>query len=158
MSDALDGRLFGDDQPCFGCGPNHPTGFRLRFERDGDEVVTRFVPRERDQSAPNVMHGGLLFTLADELAGWAVIAATGKFGFTVRFSGKLSRPVRPGLECEGRARVTKKSARLAEVDARVSQAGELAFAGSFTFAVLDEAAAEKLMGRPLPEGWKRFAL
>src|SRR5947209_15613655 len=148
----LDGNLFGESQPCFGCGPNHPTGFRLRFTREGDEVVTRFVPRPADQSAPNVMHGGLVFALADELAGWAVIAAHGKFGFTVRFSGKLLRPVRPGVELVGRARLTRPATRLAEVEARLWQEGELAYDGRFTFAVLDAAGAEKLMGGPLPEG------
>src|SRR5207248_6894684 len=99
----------------------------------------------------------LLFAAADELAAWAVIAQLGKFGFTARFSGKLRRPVRPGVEVAGRARITRSSTRTAEVEATLQQNEELAFAGTFTFAVLDWQGAEKLLGRPLPEAWRRFS-
>ena len=37
----LDPSTFGAAQPCFGCSPEHPIGFHLRFEREGDEIVTR---------------------------------------------------------------------------------------------------------------------
>ena len=67
MLERLDGHLFGADQPCFGCGPNHPWGFHLAFERDGEAVVTRFVPGDRYQGPPGIMHGGLVMTLADEV-------------------------------------------------------------------------------------------
>jgi acyl-coenzyme A thioesterase PaaI-like protein len=153
----MDGTLFGDDQPCFGCGPNHPHGFRLRVREEGGEVVTLFTPRDTHQSAPNVMHGGLVFTLADELAGWAIIARLGKFGFTAKFAGKLQRPVRPGVELEGRARIVHSTGRTAEVEATLRQQGEAAFAGTFTFVLLDKGGAEQLLGGPLPESWLRFA-
>lgn len=78
----LDGTLFGAEQPCFGCGPVHPFGFRLAFTEEGDELVTRFTPGPHHQVPPGLMHGGLVFTLADELAAWVVIARFGKFGFT----------------------------------------------------------------------------
>jgi acyl-coenzyme A thioesterase PaaI-like protein len=70
----LDGTLFGPEQPCFGCGPVHSSGFRLRFVEDGDEVVTRFLPDDRYQGPPGLMHGGLVFTIADELAARVIIA------------------------------------------------------------------------------------
>ena len=154
----LDGTLFGTGpaQPCFGCGPDHPIGFRLRFTEEGDELATRFTPGEQYQGPPGLMHGGLQFTLADELAAWVVIAKLGKFGFTARMSGKLRAPVRIGLELEGRARLTRKTSRTAEVEARLSQQGALTFEGSFTFAVLDRGGAEKLLGRALPDEWARF--
>jgi len=153
----LDGHLFGAEQACFGCGPNHPFGFRLTFVEDGDELVTRFLPEERYQGAPGIMHGGLVFTLADELAAWAVITRLGKFGFTARFGGKLSSPARMGLEVEGRARIVRSTTRTAEVEATLRQDGKDVFRGSFTFVILDYAAAGKLLGKPLPPEWARFA-
>ena len=36
----LDPYTFGKEQTCFGCGPHNPVGWRLRFRREGDEVVT----------------------------------------------------------------------------------------------------------------------
>ena len=157
MTELLDGRLFGPDQPCFGCGPVHPHGLRLRFDRDGDEVVTRYMPHEGQQGAPGIMHGGLVTTLADEVAAWAVIATLGKFGFTATMTAKFRRPVRVGLELEARARIVKARPRVIDVTVKIAQEDELAFEGEFRFAVLDRTGAERLLGGPLPDQWLRFA-
>src|SRR5204863_2396168 len=121
------------------------------FVDEGEQVVTRFTPGEKHQSAPGMMHGGLVFTLADELAAWALVARLGKFGFTTHFAGKMRRPVRPSLEVEGRARIVRSTTRTAEVEVELRQEGEAAFTGSFTFVILDRSGAEKLMGQPMPE-------
>lgn len=84
----FDGSLWGEGQPCFGCGPDHPIGFQLQFERDGDVVRTRFTPGERYQGPPGIMHGGLVMTLGDELASWTLIGMKRKFGFTGREIGR----------------------------------------------------------------------
>jgi acyl-coenzyme A thioesterase PaaI-like protein len=158
MSDAdiLDGTLFGPDQPCFGCGPAHPIGFRLRFEREGDEVVTRIVPGERYQGPPGIMHGGLVATLADEVGAWACIALLGKFGFTASMSCKLHHPVRTGTEVEARARIAADKKRIVDVAVRLLQNGTACYTGDLRFVVMDEKGAERLLGRPLPADWARF--
>jgi acyl-coenzyme A thioesterase PaaI-like protein len=154
----LDPHLFGEDQPCFGCSPSHPTGLRLRFAREGQDVVTRFVPAETHQGPPAVMHGGLVATLADEIAAWAVVALLGKFGFTAQFEGRLKAPVRIGREVAGRGRIEKETGgRTVGVRVELTQEGALVFTGLFTFVMLDQGAAEKMLGGPLPEAWKRFA-
>ncbi len=153
----LDPHLFGEDQPCFGCSPTHPTGFRLRFAREGSDVVTRFVPGPTHQGPPAIMHGGLVATLADEIAAWAVVALLGKFGFTAAFEGKLKAPVRIGAEVVGRGRIEREAGRIVAVRVELSQGEGLAFTGLFTFVLLDRSGAEKMIGGPLPEAWKRFA-
>jgi len=168
---ALDGSLFGPGQPCFGCSPDHPSGFRLSFIEEADApaattgedaipaptLLTRFTPRESDQGPPGVMHGGLVLTLADELAAWALIVRLGKFGFTARVAANLVRPTRVGVEIEGRARISRSTGRTAEVQVRLTQAGIETFRGGLTFVLLDRAAAEKMLGRPLPEEWARYS-
>ncbi len=153
----LDGTLFGQGQPCFGCAPDHPVGFHLKFEREGDEVVTRFVPGDRYQGPPGVMHGGLVMTLVDELAAWALIVHKEKFGFTTHFEGRLKAPVRVGKEIVGRARLSKDTSRVVKVAVSLSQGESLTFEGEVTFVLLDQSGAEKLLGGPLPEAWKRFS-
>ena len=153
----LDGTLFGPGQPCFGCAPDHPIGFRLAFERDGDSLLTRFTPDARYQGPPGIMHGGLVTTLADEVAAWTLVGLKGRFGFTSTIEVKLHRPVRIGAEVLARGRITRDVRRIVEVAIEVVQAGELALSGSFKFAVLDRAAAEKVLGGPLPEAWTRFS-
>lgn len=102
------------------------------------------------------MHGGLISTLADESAAWAVLAGTGKFGFTTSFEAKLMKGVRVGVEVESRARLTKTTTRIVKVACEIRQGGDLCFTGDFTFVLLEKNAAEKLMGGPLPEEWVKF--
>ncbi|MBK7861136.1 MAG: PaaI family thioesterase [Archangiaceae bacterium] len=153
----LDGSLFGADQPCFGCSPNHPSGFHLKLVRDGEGVKTLFTPHDKYQGPPGVMHGGLVMTLADEVAAWAILAKIGKFGFTTSFEGKFRAPVRVGQEAQGFGRVVKESSRVVRVQVRIEQNGAECFDGLLTFVLLDRAGAEKLMGRPLPDAWAQFA-
>ncbi len=158
MSDqALDPLVFGADSPCFGCSPAHPIGFRLTFTRRGDEVTTTFVADERYQGPPGVMHGGLVTTLADEIAAWTLIGLRDRFGFTAALQAKLSRPVRIGEPIEGRGRIIKSTSRLVTVEVTLHQRGQRAFSGELTFVLLDVEAAEKLLEGPLPEAWRRFA-
>ena len=156
MTEMLDGTLFGDDQPCFGCAPDHPIGFKLRFERDGDDVVSRFTPGERYQGPPGIMHGGLVMTLADELGAWAIITLLERFGFTAEINAKLRSPVRIGQEVVGRSCISKPGSRVVGVSVELRQAGEVVFTAELRFVLLDEKGAEKMLGGPLPEAWKRF--
>ena len=156
MPEALDGNLFGPGQPCFGCAPDHPFGFHLRFERDGDEVVTRMTPDDRYQGAPGVMHGGLVATLADELAAWACIAITGKFGVTASFEARYLQAIRIGKEIEGRAHIVQAAGRFVDIEAKLLQEGRVCFTSALRFLLLDKSGMEKMLGRVLPEDWNRF--
>ena len=153
----LDGRLFGPGQPCFGCGPDHPFGFRLAFTRDGDAVVTRMTPDERYQGPPGIMHGGLVTALADEIGAWTLIGLLGKFGFTANLTATLHRPVRVGAEVVGRGRLAKETRRVVRVAVDIEQAGARCFAGELAFVLLDRTGAERLLGGPVPEAWARFS-
>jgi acyl-coenzyme A thioesterase PaaI-like protein len=103
------------------------------------------------------MHGGLVSTLADEIAAWAIIGLLGKFGFTATMTCKFTRPVRIGIPLEGRAKITRETSRVMQVAVRIRQSDQDAFGGDFTFVLLDRSAAEKMLGRSLPESWARFA-
>jgi uncharacterized protein (TIGR00369 family) len=157
MSEGFDGAMFGPGQPCFGCGPDHAIGFRLAFTREGDDVVTRMTPSDRYQGPPGIMHGGLVATLADEVGAWACIVFLGKFGFTVSWNARFKQAVRIGKEVEGRARIVKASSRFVDVEVVVSQGELTCFTSEFRFLLLDETGAEKMLGRPLPEAWKKYA-
>jgi acyl-coenzyme A thioesterase PaaI-like protein len=152
----LDGHVFGADQPCFGCGPRHPIGFRLAFERDGDAVVTRFTPTEQYQGAPGLMHGGLASLLVDEIAAWAILSAKGKFGFTTSLNVRFHGPLRVNREIVGRGWIVKDARRLVDTQAELIQDGVRAISADLRFAVLDKKGAEGLLGSELPADWLRF--
>lgn len=153
----LDPNLVGEQQPCFGCAQDHSIGFRLRFSRDEDSVWTRFTPGAQFQGPPGVMHGGLVTTLADEIAAWTVLGLTGKFGFTGKLSAKLKKPTRIGVEIVGRGQTTRVTSRLVDVAVSLRQEDVEVFTGEFAFALLTREAAEKLLGESLTERWARLA-
>ena len=156
MTESFDGTLFGEHQPCFGCGTTHPFGFHLTFAREGDEVVSRFTPGDTFQGPPGILHGGLVATLADEVAAWTVVLALGKFGFTAAFEGKLLRPIRIGREVDARGRILKSTSRTIEVEVVASQNDVACFRGLFRFVLVDEKAAERVLEGPIPDEWKRL--
>jgi hypothetical protein len=71
------------DSPCFGCGPAHPRGLRLRFEQvvadDGvPEVRSTFVPKPDEVGWPTLFHHGLHFMVLNEVSYWAALTLVGK--------------------------------------------------------------------------------
>src|SRR3972149_6037483 len=50
---------------CYGCGWLHQEGFQLKTVGDGDETVTRFVPRSYHIAIPGYVYGGLIASLVD---------------------------------------------------------------------------------------------
>lgn len=58
---------FSDDGYCFVCGPNNPIGLKLDFSLDGEVMTTKFVPRKEHQGYKDVVHGGIISTLLDEI-------------------------------------------------------------------------------------------
>lgn len=155
--EALDGAIFGEGQPCFGCSPSNPFGMKLKPVREGREVTVRYTAPPEFQGPAGVMHGGLVTTLADELAGWVVIGVRKQFGFTGAIEARLLKPVRIGVEVEGRATILSENARTLKIEVRLRQSGAEVYRGTFSFVVLDEAGTEKVMGMRLPESWRRFA-
>jgi uncharacterized protein (TIGR00369 family) len=58
---------FADDGYCFVCGPKNPIGLKLDFLFDGKTVRTDFIPQKEHQGYMNIVHGGIISTLLDEV-------------------------------------------------------------------------------------------
>jgi acyl-coenzyme A thioesterase PaaI-like protein len=83
---------------CFVCGESNAIGFRLRFETDGRTVQTRFCPRPEHIGFKNVVHGGLIATVLDEVMVWGCAVGTRKFAYCAELTVRFLSPVRPGEE------------------------------------------------------------
>jgi len=71
------------ENPCFGCGPLHPWGLRLHFERivapDGvDEITTTFEPAPDAIGWPGIFHTGLHFAVLYEASYWTALTLGGR--------------------------------------------------------------------------------
>ena len=76
------------ENPCFGCGPNHRRGLRLRFEKvtadDGtDEVRTQFTPKPDEVGWPTLFHHSLHFGVLYETSYWTALTLGGRLWVSV---------------------------------------------------------------------------
>jgi len=81
---------------CFVCGESNPLGLNLRFETDGRIVQARFCPRPEHIGFKNVVHGGLIATVLDEIMVWACTVQTRKFAFCAELNVRFLNPLLPG--------------------------------------------------------------
>lgn len=58
---------FTDDGYCFVCGPKNPIGLKLDFTFNGKTISTEFTPQKEHQGYMNIVHGGIISTLLDEV-------------------------------------------------------------------------------------------
>lgn len=105
---------------CFVCGQSNPIGLHLHFWEEDGKVWTEFTPDDRHQGFPGIMHGGLLFTILDEVTGRAaylqgVWVVTGRIevryhrsahlGEKLRFSGAYVGERLGAVDLKGEARL-----------------------------------------------------
>jgi acyl-coenzyme A thioesterase PaaI-like protein len=104
-----------DDQMCFVCGKKNPAGLRLEFELVGQtEVRTSFVPAKEFQGFRDIVHGGIIATILDEVMVnglWlrGVPAVTGKLEV------RLKRPARVGERLHFAGRILQDGGKTVEV-------------------------------------------
>jgi acyl-coenzyme A thioesterase PaaI-like protein len=112
---------------CFVCGESNPIGLRLRFHTDGTIVRTEFVPGPEHVGFQEVVHGGIISTVLDEVMVWACAVATKQFGYCAELTVRFQQPLRPGrtavataeLVANRKQRILEARARLAEPDGTV---------------------------------------
>ncbi len=69
---------------CFACGQDNPIGLKLNPTYDGEKVRAEFTPGEYHQGWRNVTHGGILYTLLDEITAYAILCHGIDFGVTAK--------------------------------------------------------------------------
>ena len=153
---ALDPYTFGPDQLCFGCGPHNDEGLRLRFERDGDSIVTTFTPRPTQAGPPGVLHGGLQATIADEVAGWGLVGLKGRMGFTTSMHVRYMRPVRLGIPIEARAKIVSEEGDIVTLRVTLRQDGKTGCRAKVSYALVTAEAAEATLGVPMDPTWRKL--
>ena len=92
---------------CFVCGESNPLGLRLRMETDGQLVHVHFTPRLEHIGFKQVVHGGLLATVLDEIMVWACAVQTRQFAFCAEMNVRYLQPVRPGETLHGIAELVE---------------------------------------------------
>ncbi len=124
---------------CFGCGPANNSGLKMVFYGNDDLVYSDIVVPEHLIGWQNVVHGGILSTLLDEVMSWGAIFLTGKFILTKTMTVNYYRPVIAGdkLRVEGSID-TLLSERECIMNGRLfNSSGELSASSKGTFAIFN---------------------
>ena len=87
-----------DDAMCFCCGVENPIGLKLKFEDAPDgRMRTVWTPRREHQGFKDIVHGGLVATVLDEVM-VRLLYLRGIPAVTAGMETKLLRPLRWGKE------------------------------------------------------------
>jgi uncharacterized protein (TIGR00369 family) len=78
---------------CFGCGPENTAGLKLTFEEDDEKLYARWQPSIHFQGYVNVLHGGIIATLLDEVGAWCIYVKAGTSGVTSSMTVRYLKPV-----------------------------------------------------------------
>ncbi len=110
---------------CFVCGENNQYGLKARFfvQEDGS-VASSYTAEDRFVGYADILHGGILASLLDEVMIKAVLKDM-KLAVTASMEIKFKRPVYVGQKIELVGRVTQQKHRIfkttgtAEVDGQI---------------------------------------
>jgi uncharacterized protein (TIGR00369 family) len=78
---------------CFGCGKKNPVGLKLQFEESDEFLHASWQPTATYQGYTNILHGGIIATLLDEIGAWCVSVKMGTAGVTSEMKTMYLSPV-----------------------------------------------------------------
>ena len=135
-----------EDHNCFACGPANPHGLHMTFQSDGEAVFSRLVVPDHLRGWNNMVHGGIISTILDEVMSWAAIHLIKSIIVTRKMSVDFLKPVFIGRQLTAEARVTEIRSRkeaLLQGDL-YNHEKQLCASARGSFALLKPKVAEKL--------------
>ncbi len=110
---------------CFGCSSGNPHGLQLRFSRTLEGCTTTHTVPEHLCGFDGLTHGGIIATLLDEVAAWAIIARLNRLGLTREMTTRYLMPVPTNRELVVTGTVLTHDNRSATVRATIHSDGVL---------------------------------
>lgn len=111
-------RLDSSANRCFVCGPSNPIGLQVRFRLDGEVCRAEFTPLEIHAGYDGVTHGGILFSLLDDVMA-NIIFLRGERCFTAKAEVRYRQPLPVGTAVRLEGRQQRRKGRLALLEGKV---------------------------------------
>ena len=128
---------------CYVCGTDNPAGLHVSFSQGPEgESRAEYVARAEHVGWPELIHGGLLFTLLDEAVAWAVMYA-GHRGVTAKAEIRFRAPAKVGMRLMIKGWVTASTPRAVRARAEIRD-------GSDRGPVVADIEAMMAITKPLP--------
>lgn len=114
-----------DDRTCFVCGPDNRIGLHAIFTVGQDNTAHSSIVVPNDfQGWKNMVHGGIISTLLDEVSIYACRNISLK-GVTAEISVRFLKPVPTDTEIELRSKVTDIKRKIITVEAELLVEGKV---------------------------------
>jgi len=122
---------------CFACSQENPIGLKLKPVYDGEKVTADFTAGKFHQGWDNVVHGGILYTLLDEVTFYAMLCYGIELGVTAKSEIRFKQVAHINEPIRASAWVTKLTKRLVETKGVLTLNDNSVIAdGNFLFYVL----------------------
>lgn len=128
-----------DANRCFVCGPDNPTGMRVRFRLENGMCKAEYTPKSDQCGYDGITHGGVLFSLLDDvMANWLFLQ--GERAYTAKCEIRYREPAATGIPIALEGELTGRRGRYANMTGRALDAssGRLLAEATATFMVIAE--------------------
>lgn len=128
-------KLTSSSNRCFVCGPSNPIGLNVSFRLDEEVCRGEFTPREVHMGYDGVTHGGIIFSLLDDvMANWVWLGGERCFTARADIRYRSELPVGTPIRLEGRC--LKRKGRLIQMQGLVIRADDEAVVAEATAAFM----------------------
>lgn len=94
--------LQSDANHCFVCGPSNPIGLKLKFSIENDVCLARFTPGEHHCGFDGVTHGGIVFSVLDDvMANWLFLKGLKAYTAKCDIRYRDALPIGTAVRLEG---------------------------------------------------------
>jgi uncharacterized protein (TIGR00369 family) len=131
---------------CFGCSPANPSGLQMKFYTSESAVYSKIAVPDHLCGWNNLVHGGVLTTIMDEIMSWAAIYLLKHVPMTKSITVDFLKPVYVGraLQVQGTV-LAKTGKREVLMQGRIFNEDNACCArATGTFAVFSPAVAKRL--------------
>jgi acyl-coenzyme A thioesterase PaaI-like protein len=106
---------------CFGCGPGHPSGLRVRSFKTAQGVASPIVIPRQYEGPPGAAHGGIVAAYLDEVLGAAVLRTTGRVAVTGELTVRYVEPAPTETPIIGHGSLVTDHGRYVDVQGRLEE-------------------------------------
>lgn len=118
---------------CFVCGDKNHFGLNVAFYQKDDKVVAEYTAGSHFQGYRDILHGGILSALLDEVMIRSVLAQ-GVFSLTSEIKVRFKKPVKIGDKLSLEGRMIEDKGRILMAEGKISnQENQVVAEGEATF-------------------------
>jgi uncharacterized protein (TIGR00369 family) len=136
---------FRDYPNCFICGKDNPIGLKIEFETKDGKAAGEYTPIRHFEGYKDVLHGGIISSLLDEVMAYAVFSQ-GLVAVTTHMEVKFRKAARIGEKLLLEGSIAGDRGKLIFVEGQITnQKGEIVATGKAKFFKAEGTLREQLL-------------